>query len=234
MEFDYSVRPEDLPAPPTPDEVAAAFAVPLLTFSPQPAVEEGYVSRSGEYSNAGPDLDVATLSYTLWRNPLNHSDPVNLVELSEEMRVALAVEPVRPLPPWVMQIRDRMKYPQLWDAVRTTHLPRPSTFHTAPAALVEHVNYIVMNMFREERMRGEFPGELFDPAFERHIEHGVPVMLDGVPVPGMRLDTDPHVLGLAVDLGDTFLTAAVPRMWLPLLRLEFVTRTPTASEIPEQ
>jgi len=224
MDIDHSMRPGDLPVPPTPDEVAAGFAVPLLTFSFQPALEEAGVSLSGEYGDAGSVQEVATFSYTVWRNPADHDDPVNLMELTEQMQAEFLVEPRWPLPPWLTQWRARMKYPLLWDAVRTTHLPQPSSFHTAPAALVEHVNYILMNVFRQERMRGGFPGELIDAAEEAHLEHGVPVMVDGIPVPGLRLGTDPHVLGLGVDWGDTFLTVAVARTWLPLLRLEFATR----------
>lgn len=37
--FDDSIDPLDLPAPPTPDDVARAFPVPLLTLVPQDAID---------------------------------------------------------------------------------------------------------------------------------------------------------------------------------------------------
>ncbi|MDQ1576010.1 MAG: hypothetical protein QOH55_1160 [Microbacteriaceae bacterium] len=48
--------------------------------------------------------------------------------------------------------------------------------------------------------------------------------VDGVEVTGMRIDTDPHVLGLATDLGDRMLTAVFAREHLPFLRPAFATR----------
>ena len=117
-----------------------------------------------------------------------------------------------------------MRYPQLWEAVRTTHISDGSTWHTVAAALVQHVNYVVQNAYRDERVRGSFPGELVDPAAEGQIQHGIQISVDGAEVAGMRLDTDPHVLGLAADLGDRILTAVVPREHLPYVRLEFMTR----------
>jgi hypothetical protein len=65
--------------------------------------------------------------------------------------------------------RARMRHPTLWEAVRTTHFSDESARQSAESALVEHLNYIVMNVFREERARGEFPGEVFDEATEIHI-----------------------------------------------------------------
>ncbi|ALE06520.1 hypothetical protein AL755_15410 [Arthrobacter sp. ERGS1:01] len=121
-----------------------------------------------------------------------------------------------------------MRYPLLWDTVRTTHLDQAEPSRTVEAALVGHVNYILMNTFRAGRMRGAFPGELTDPATEAHLEAGVDLTIDGAAVPGIRLNSDPDVLGLGADLGNGFLTVAVPREWLSLLRLEFVTRPPGA------
>ncbi|WP_166878807.1 hypothetical protein [Salinibacterium sp. ZJ450] len=41
---------------------------------------------------------------------------------------------------------------------------------TPESTLVGHVNYILMNIFREQRVGGGFPGELDSPVTERHIE----------------------------------------------------------------
>jgi hypothetical protein len=224
MFIDRSRSAADMPDPATPDEVASWFAVPLMTLAPQPTIEETSVALSSETGNGRPVLEAAALSYTLWRNPADRDDPLNLLELSPQMRASLDVEPVAPLPQWMIDAVGRIRYPSLWEAVRTTHLSDRSTFHTAESTLVEHVNYILMNNFREERMRGDFPGELDGRVTEKSIEHGVPISVDGTELPGMRIDTDPHVLGLALDLGHSILTVAIAREHLPLLTLAFVTR----------
>ncbi len=53
-----------------------------------------------------------------------------------------------------------------------------------------------MNQFREQRVVGGIPGELDSPVTERHIE-SVTLPIDGVDVPAMRIDSDPHVYALA-------------------------------------
>lgn len=161
----------------------------------------------------------------MWRNPADRDDPINLVHLTDEMRASLEAEPLFPLPDWMLRMREGMRYPSLWEAVRTTHISDGSTWLTAESALAEHVDYVVLNTYRDERVRGSFPGELDGPAAESQIEHGIPVSVDGTPVAGLRLDTDPHVLGVAVDLPGRILTAAIAREHLPYLRLEFTTRT---------
>lgn len=40
----------------------------------------------------------------------------------------------------------------------------------------------------------------------------------------MRYEDDPHVVGVAADLGDRYITAVIPREHLPLVHLEFTTR----------
>jgi hypothetical protein len=230
MYIDRSRNPMDLPSPPSADDIAAAFAVPLLTFVNQPALEEAGAGASSSTQNGLPMMECASISYTFWRNPQNREDPINLAELDEVTRESLETEPPWELPEWLLRARARMRYPTLWEAVRTTHFSDESAGQSAESALVEHLNYIVMNVFREERARGDFPGELFDEATEKHIQHGIAISLDGRTVPGMQIDTDPHVLGVAADLGDRILTAVFSREYLPAVRLEFVTRANPAAE----
>lgn len=215
MFVDHSIRPEDIPEPATPDGVARAFPVPLLTLTEQTSIEEYGVSTMSDGQGQS-----ATLSYTFWRNPLDHDDPANLSDPPIELG-----EPVGPLPDWLLRARDRMRFPMLWEIVRTTHTSeRTQPWHTPERALVDHANYVLMNTFREERMRGEFPGELDGRVTEPAIERGIPVSLDGADVPGMRIDTDPHVFALAADFGDRILTAVLPRDYLGLVDFTFRTR----------
>lgn len=108
---------DDFPPPPTVDEVTSRFPVPVMSFIPQPSLDQRGVGTTGSSSNGGPTtLDTVSISYTLWRNPEDHDDLVNLAVLSELEREALDSIPVRPLPDWLMMQREMMHYPALWEA----------------------------------------------------------------------------------------------------------------------
>jgi hypothetical protein len=219
--IDHNARPEDFPEPAAPNQVARDFPVPLLTLAAHPSIEESWI---GLMSQTG--MHAATISYTYWRNRLDRDDPANLADLPADVASQLDAEPVWPLPDWMVRIRERMRYPMLWEAVRTTHISDNSAvvWQTPEYTLVEHANYILMNTFREERMRGAFPGKLDGRITEAAIERDIPVSVDGVDVPGMRIDTDPHVVALGADLGDRILTAVLPRDYLELVGFTFRTR----------
>jgi len=227
--YDESARPEDFPAPPTPDEVARDFAGPLYTLEPQATLEEVGISVGSQTSNGVTVLDEATCNYVLWRNPADRSDPANLADISDELRAQLDAPPLFPLPEWMTRTAERMHYPWLWDSVRTTRIVEgfEDPWRTPEFILVEHVNYILMNTFRDERVVGSAPGELLGGVTERAVEHGVPVRIDGVDVAGIRIDTDAHVLGVGAALGDRVLTAVFAREHLPHFELAFAARTAT-------
>jgi hypothetical protein len=226
MEFGGHVSVDD-PAPPTADDLD--FAVPIATFAEQPALEEFGVGAVGH----GNTLVEVALSYTLWRHPDDRDDPANLAELTPDLQRSLDVLPPWPLPPWLLEARRRMRYPTLWEAVRTTRVdPRRRQEHETPeAVLVHHVNHILRNAFRDERVRGAHHGELLGAATKRAVEHGVPVTYGEASLVGLRLDTDAQVFGAGVDLGDRLVTAVVPRGHLPQLRLAFRDR-PSRANLP--
>lgn len=199
-----------------------------MTFTAQESLEEISIGSGTTTSNGVRTSAEATITYTLWRNPADRDDPINLADLAPDVRRSLDELPPWPLPEWLLASRERMRYPTVWDAVRTTWIAdrAAEAWRTPDQILVQHVNYIVMNTFRDERVRGGFPDELQGRITERSIERDIPILLDGVAVPGLRVDTDAHVLGLAADLGDRILSAVVARDALPHLRLEFATRTP--------
>lgn len=97
-------------------------------------------------------------------------------------------------------------------------------WQTPESTLVGHVNHIVTNTFREQRVVGGSPGELVSPATERHIEY-VTVRIDGADVSGMRIDTDSDVYAVGVALGDRILTAVVARDHLPYVTVAFAKRS---------
>jgi hypothetical protein len=216
------INPEDIPPPPTVDEVAGLFSVPIMSFVSQPSLQELAVGTTGSSSNGGEmTLDSVTLTYTLWRNPGDREDPANLAELSDSERKALDAPPVRPLPDWMMERRELMRYPMLWEAVMTTRVS-DAEWQKPESTLVRHVNHVLMNTFREQRVVG-IPGELDSPVTERHIQP-VAVPVDGVDVTGMQIDSDPNVYAVGATLGDRVLTAVVSRDHLAWVRMAFVTR----------
>ncbi|WP_156743130.1 hypothetical protein [Occultella aeris] len=172
-------------------------------------------------------LESAALSCTLWRNPTDHDDPANLADLSDGARIALNSDPAGPLPDWLLRLRERLRYPLLWEAVRTTHISDHSLagWHTPASELVDHTNYILTNTFRDTRNSGWGPhSTVRDPATENALTLDVPIRVDGRDVQGLRLDGDPDVVGLAASLGDRILTAVLAREHKPFLRLAFATR----------
>jgi hypothetical protein len=215
--------PMDVPPPQTVDEVVRVFPVPVMSFVPQASLEEMGVGTVGYSSDGGPMiLDAVSVSFTLWRNPLDHDHPDNLAELDDTLRETLDAPPVRPLPDWMMTQRELFRYPSLWEAVTATR--RSPGSESLESTLVMHVNHILMNTFRDQRVTGGFPGELDDPVTKRHIQPAV-VRIDGTDVPGVRIDTDPNVYAVGAALGDRLLTAVVARDHLPFVTVEFATRS---------
>lgn len=200
--------------------------VPILGFVPQRHLEDwaGFGVQS-VIKNEILDEMTATLSYTLWRNLDDRTDPGNLADLDERTRASLDQEPPWPRPQWILDTVTRMRYPTLWEAVRTTWRRDP-TRQDIRAALVDHVNYVLVNQFG-----GTYPStpvEMADshPLVDgRSLESGSMVAINGAEVGGFRIDTDPDVIGIGADLGaDGLLTAVIPRDALPFIQLAFVTR----------
>jgi hypothetical protein len=185
-------------------------------------VEAVAVSRT----SVGPDerVDEVSLSrsYTVWRNPDDHEDPVNLRELDEATGRALAKRPALPGPVWLDALRDRLRYPSLWEAVQT-HWVRPGGEPRSVAdRLIAHAEYVLTNVFREELgLHGDAD---WAPPVPPAALQASRVVVDGVERDGLLLDTDPFVLGLGAELEDgRVLTAVLPRDELPLVVLRFAS-----------
>jgi hypothetical protein len=208
-------------------EQARRMPMPIVGLVSQPHLEDwGAIGMGSGTRNGVLDSCEASISYTLWRNPDEPDDPVNLAELDDEQSRALEAEPPWPRPQWLVEQVRRMRYPMLWECVRTQWSREPGVFDTVQARLVAHVNHILVNQFRQTRVVGDDPPyEVDNPVDERCVEPRIPVLVDGIARDGVRIDTDPHVYGLAVDLdARTVLTAAIPRDALPYLEIAFAVR----------
>lgn len=225
--------PEDEPDPRL--EVKARLRdlrFPLMTLAPQPSVEDtGAVSiREGADAKGRSHLSVS-ITYTLWRNPADRADPVNLAELDERTRASLDETPLRPRPAWLLELAEKLRYPMLWEAVRTTWNRDLSEDASLPRQLVDHTNYILMNRFRDEL--GISHGHISDPAWavkESAVDTATTLEIDGVETPAAQIDTDPLVYAIGAQLlPHVATTVVIAREDLPHLRLALTTR----ADIPD-
>jgi hypothetical protein len=152
---------------------------------------------------------------------------VNLAAMDDERRRSLDQVPSWPRPAWLVARVERMRHPMLWEVVQTHWTAPGRDLPTPDEVLVEHVQYVLMNQYRDEHGIPD-PTEHPWPTLvdERSVQSGHPVLVDGVERPGLLLDTDPFVLGLATELDDgRLLTAVLPRDELPLLTVAFDSDT---------
>lgn len=229
MDF-VGVLGADAPDP----ELEQRAAVRALGFDVAGLVAQRHLEDSGslgvQTSKSDGVLVSATVSrhYTLWRNPADHGDPVNLAAMDDDRRRSLDQVPPWPRPAWLVARVERLHYPMLWEVVQT-HWTAPGGTRPTPAEeLVQHVRYVLMNRYRDEHGIPD-PTEHPWPTLvdERSVQSGHPVLVDGVERPGLLLDTDPFVLGLAIELDDgRVVTAVLPRDELPLLTVAFDSAAP--------
>lgn len=223
------ILPEDDPDPRIEQaELLKLMPVPVIGFVPQPALEDTNTVSLGNSQDDHGYCDMTVgISYTLWRNPDDRSDPVNLAELDEQARRAIEYVPPWPRPAWLLKDVARMRYPMLWEAVRTTWNRDVTEDSSVRSVLVRHVNDILMNQFRRELRLPDIQGEPPAPIVTgKTVNSRVSVLVNGVKVPGGEIDTDPFVYGIGAALpGGTVVTAAIPRRELDRVRIEFSTRT---------
>lgn len=222
------VLPEDAPDPR--DKLAEQLKllpIPVLGFAPQPSLEDaGDVAFTGSQDDRGYSMMAASITYTLWRNPHDRSDPINLAELDEPTRRALDEVPPWPRPAWLVKQVQQRRYPQLWEAVRTTWHREPSERSTVRHVLAGHARYILVNQYRRELGLSENPADQAPSEGPSPAVTGrTNLLINGAEVPGVEVDADPLVYGLGAELPDGgVVTAVLPRAELKNLQLHFTTR----------
>jgi len=232
MQF-AGVLPDDAPDPRIEaSQRLLGLPFPLLGLTPQPTLEEIDHPAIAEGTDAEGRFQLAvSWSYTLWRNPEDRADPVNLVHLSEYEQVAIDDAPPWPRPPWLIEYVEMMRYPRVGEAVRTSWNRDCSEHTTLTHQLVDHTNYILMNQFREEL--GLAPGPTGDGSWQvRHssVNSSARVELDGNSVPAFEIDTNPFVYAIGAQIRqDVVVTVVIAREHLPYISLSLQTRTPATS-----
>ncbi|WP_459317322.1 hypothetical protein [Arthrobacter sp. RHLT1-20] len=202
--------------------------IPVMGLVSQPSLEDtdNVGLRYGQDARGYSEM-TASVTYTVWRNPLDRSDPINLADLNEQTRRAIKDVPPWPRPAWLVEQVERMRYPQLWEAVRTTWHRDSSERPSVRSLLVDHVNYILMNQYRQELGLSGNAWDLPKPAVtDRMVNDQVSVLINGVEVPGAEVDTDPFVYGIGAELmGGGVVTAVLPRAELKRIQVQFTTRS---------
>lgn len=227
MQF-AGMLPEDAPDPQVElDARVGSLPFDLVGLHPQPSLEDaGMVSLQETGDQDGASQVSASVSYQLWRNPADRDDPVNLRELDEATRIAIEQEPPWPRPAWLIERAQRMRYPLLWETVRTTWSRDVSEYTTVQRQLVEHANYILINQYRE-RLGLDHGPTTYGPwsVTESAVNPAAPARVDGVEVPAVEIDTDPLVYALGLTLDEhVIVTAVIPREHLDHVRIAFATR----------
>lgn len=219
--------PEDAPDPyrELRDRVRA-LSLPLWGFTPQPSLD-GHVDLGLETASGttGASSVAVTLSYPLWRNPADHSDPVNLAALDERTRARLDESPPWPRPDWLVTGVERMRYARLPEAVRTSWHREPNEHTTLPQALIRHARYVLVNHFREPLGIEPGPGAFDHPGIRiapAAVDTSTSVLVDGVTTPAAQIDTDPFVFAIGFAASpDVVVTAVVPRDELAHVAIAF-------------
>jgi hypothetical protein len=222
------IFPEDAPDPRVElAEQLKLMPIPVMGLVPQPTVEDtnDFALAYGQKADGYTDM-AAAITYTVWRNPNDRSDAVNFADLDEQTRRAIEDAPSWPRPSWLVEQVERMRYPHLWEAVRTTWHRDASERYSVHRVLVDHVNYILTNQYRQELGLSDKPWEdPAPPATDRMVNGPVNVLVDGVEVTGMEIDTDPFVYGIGAELpAGGILTAVFPRAELKHIRVQFTAR----------
>lgn len=208
-------------------ERVKAMPIPLHGFVPQPHLEDWGAIGGGTTTTSQHGVEElhAVIGYTLWRHPEDRSDPANLADLDDDTRAALEATPPWPRPQWILDAVERMRYPMLGEAVRTTWRRSGVDDATVEHTLVDHANHILRNRFREELGLGDRPWADADRGFEitgPQVQRGFAVEIGGRIVDGMLIDTDPFVYAVGAPLGPNgILTAVVPGDELSYLTMAF-------------
>jgi hypothetical protein len=228
MDIAQGLRISDLPVPPTGDEIAESFGLPVFTLAPQPALAEAGFGTVG--SNDGTH-EVA-ISYSMFRNPQDHEDPANFAPNVAETLAAITAAETAGQPAWFTTLLRRSRFPILWEAVCTarTDIGAPLTLAERLAA---HVNHVVMNSCPHRRHPEQsFPSTLLNPVSGSDALPGRLIRVDAADVSAIQIDTDGDVTGWAFETAQVAVLVVIPREFLPLVEFRLERRSPTGAAAP--
>lgn len=196
--------------------------VPVMGLVPQPSLEDTDTLGITDGHDRSGLVDMAVdVTYTFWRNPDDRSDPVNLAVLDDETRAAIERTTPWQRPRWLIEHVERMRYPQLWDAVRTTWTRRVSGPDVI-GAIAEHLGQILANRYGQPALGDDLSGSrsvIEQECVDTTIE------VDGMPQGAVGFDGHPLLHAVGVQVGPSAVaTVVLPRDVLPYVEVGLSAR----------
>lgn len=186
------------PAPPSFDELAEEFGGDVFAFVPQRHLEQA--TAGADRTNG--EITAIALSYTLFVNPDDLDDPVNVRHLPEGERFS---EATPGSPGWIQDLVRRDRYPMLWDVLRTSTLTDALTWGSVAAALGSHLDRVASGAADPQSgFTGLDDPEPLDPSLAQECT----LEVAGALVPGIRIERRGH-RGYAATIGDRVLSVVL-------------------------
>lgn len=187
----------------------------MLALVRQPRLEEFAAAPT----LVGGRLVEVSLSYSVIRHPLRRDHPENLVPLSAEQERAIQRAEAGDLPPWIVDQITRMRYPVLWEAVRTSVSIPSERARPIEARLAAHVND-ALRLMPGANARARRVAQLT----ESDLVRGAMIDVDGTPTRGIMLREDPDVVAFGLRIDDRHVTTVIDRSLAPLVNVALTRR----------
>lgn len=221
------VVPTDAPDPSIrSDARLRSLAFPLFQLKPQSSLTRapiaGFMESNG---SAGQEEQSVSFSFTLWKYPADRADPRNEIELDDQTRRAIETEPPWGRPMWLIEQVQMLRYPTLWEAVRTAwHASPDPERHSLEQQLVDHTNHILRNRFREELGLPVGPSSDNEWKATTAAVTDAVINVDGDDRPAVQIDTDPLVFAIGFRVDERVVcTCVLTRESLPFLDFSLST-----------
>jgi len=166
----------------------------------------------------------ASASYCFFSHPADLTDPLNYADDIESTLMYIEKALSDHQPEWFLdRLRDN-RYPTLWEAVRTTKLGIDPDRSLADR-LADHVNNVLINTVHHRSSWGDAgPPVLDHEVTARHAQSGFALRVDGVATDAFIIDTDPDIVGWALQVGALAVTVAIDRDRAELIDVALETR----------
>ncbi|MCM6762694.1 hypothetical protein NB037_09730 [Rathayibacter sp. ZW T2_19] len=211
------------PEPPGIEATLRTLGSPVFGFAVQPRLAElAATTRTDGARTVG-----VSLSYTYFRHPISRNNPVNFVELTPEQNLAIERAEASTLPQWMIEQITRIRYPTLWDAVRTSRVVPGDAKNALELRLAAHVNE-----FLNTRDPHHVPVRAPRVAAAGRLSSAdlletTCVIVDRQPYHGRVLDAGPHLAAFGARVDRRYLTVVYDTRIAPRLHPEFTTRPPS-------
>jgi len=167
-----------------------------------------------------------SLSYTYYRHPIYPEHPSNFVPLSPEQDRAIARAESSMLPQWMIEQITRIRYPTLWDAVRTVKAKPGDPKNALEIRLAAHAND-VLRTSNPHHVPVRAPRSTTNGRISQaDLLETTSLTVNGQSHLGRLLDAGPHMLALGARIDSLYLTVVYDTRIAPRVSVEFITRQP--------